>query len=108
MQLVGRDGAPILRGSSFESMTSGIASVEMEGVEDASYGLGHGVHKTPAGETVLYHSGSNPGYLAYFIVALESRRGLVIVSNGASAVPIVVTTLNTWSEATGVELPPIY
>ena len=44
------------------------ARVTIQGVENAFYGYGHGVSDQGPDQT-LYHSGGNPGVVAYLIVA---------------------------------------
>jgi len=78
------------------------------GVTGAMCGLGHGVHSPPNGSTVVYHSGSNPGYVASMIIDVEQGDGLVVPANGDAAVPALVRIVDEWVEAVGVSLPPLY
>jgi len=103
-------GRRLLRSPTFEAMLTEVAAVQMEGVEtgNARYGLGHGVHRTRAGERLVYHSGGNPGYLAYFLVMPERGNGLIVATNGAAGIPVVTRILQLWSEHYGVDLPPLF
>lgn len=84
------------------------AKVKSEEVEDAFYGLGHGVHRTKDGETIVYHSGGNPGVRAYFLVSVSKGNGMIVVANSDNGVPILKETLKLWGEYYNVELQPIY
>lgn len=105
-----RHGDGILPRALFDAMLTDVAAVELEGGAGAGarYGLGHGVHRTRAGERLAYHSGGNPGYLAYFLVMPERGLGMFIAANGAGGVPILTALLQRWSEHYGVDLPPIF
>lgn len=105
-----RAGRGILTPASFEAMLTPVADVQLEGMElrGARYALGHGVHRTAAGERIVYHSGGNPGYLAYFLVMPERGLGMAVFANGDGGVPLLTALLRAWSEHYGVELQPIY
>ncbi|NGF55201.1 beta-lactamase family protein [Parapedobacter sp. SGR-10] len=57
-----------------------------EGINDPhlSRGLGMVIHKNEKG-TSLYHSGSNSGYLAYFIMNIDQDEGVVVFTNSNPA-----------------------
>ncbi|HYR10779.1 MAG TPA: serine hydrolase, partial [Longimicrobium sp.] len=74
----------------------------------ARYGLGHGVHRIPTGERIVYHSGGNPGYLAYFLVMPERGIGMVLAANGSGGVPVLTRLLQLWSEHYGVQIQKLY
>jgi len=101
-------GSPVLDSMTFEAMTAPVAEVVLDGVEGAQYGLGHGIHYSPDGLRVVYHSGSNPGYVAYMIVDVDSGDGVVVLSNSDRAIPLLVETIQFWAREAGVSLPPIY
>jgi CubicO group peptidase (beta-lactamase class C family) len=105
----------ILRPETFQAMLTPVADVRLDGIADdldvsgARYGLGHGVHRTPTGERVVYHSGGNPGYIAYFLVMPERGIGMVMAINGGDGgVAVVTRLLQLWSQHYGVPLQPIY
>lgn len=100
----------ILGQRTFDAMLTPVADVELEGIDlaGARYGLGHGVHRTPSGERLVYHSGGNPGYIAYFLVMPERGIGMVLATNGGGGIPVVTRLLELWSEHYGVGLPAIY
>jgi CubicO group peptidase (beta-lactamase class C family) len=113
LALYARHGRGILRPATFETMLTAVAPVELEGVDvgGARYALGHGVHRTAAGERVVYHSGGNPGYVAYFLVMPERGDGLVIASNltaGDGALAVFRRLLQLWSEHSRADLPVLY
>ncbi len=89
-------------------MTSPHAPIELEGVEGAQYGLGHGVHRSTSGDTIVYHSGSNPGVVAYFLVSLNQKNGMVVVANSNNVIPILMETIQLWGKHYRIELPPLY
>lgn len=103
-------GDAILGRELFEAMLTPVAAVELEGGAGAGarYGLGHGVHRTRSGERLVYHSGGNPGYMAYFLVMPERGLGVVLAANGDANVPFLSRLLRLWSEHYGVDLPPLY
>jgi CubicO group peptidase (beta-lactamase class C family) len=103
-------GRRILDARTFDTMLTAVADVELEGadVAGARYGLGHGVHRTPSGERIVYHSGGNPGYLAYFLVMPERGIGMVMAVNGGDGVPVLRRLLQLWSEHYGVVTQPLY
>jgi CubicO group peptidase (beta-lactamase class C family) len=105
-----RHGRGILRRDFFEAMVTPVAPVELEGGmgAGAQYGLGHGVHRTRSGERLVYHSGGNPGYMAYFLVMPERGMGMVMAANRDASLPFLTALLQAWSEHYGVDLPPIY
>jgi CubicO group peptidase (beta-lactamase class C family) len=100
----------ILRQPTFESMLTSVADVHLDGadVAGARYGLGHGVHRTASGERVVYHSGGNPGYLAYFLVMPERGIGMVLAVNGSAGVPVLTRLVQLWGQHYGVDLQPLY
>lgn len=105
-----RHGRGVLRRDLFEAMLTPVAPVELDGGAGAGaqYGLGHGVHRTRAGERLVYHSGGNPGYMAYFLVMPERGLGMVVAANGDADAPFLSAVLQRWSEHYGVDLPPLF
>ena len=105
-------GRGLLRPETFETMLTPVADVRLEGldVRGARWALGHGVHRTRAGERIVYHSGGNPGYVVYFLVMPERGDGMVIAANGDAdaGVPLVTRLLRLWSEHQGVDLQPVF
>lgn len=100
----------ILDQRTFDTMLTPVAGVQLEGadVAGARYGLGHGVHRTRSGERIVYHSGGNPGYLAYFLVMPERGIGLVLATNGSAGVAVIARVVRLWGEHYGLDLPPLY
>ena len=89
-------------------MITPIAKVELEGVSGATYGLGIGVHTTKSGETIVYHSGGNPGVRAYFLVSLNKGNGMFIVANSDNSVPVLQEIIRLWGEHYKTDLQPVY
>lgn len=103
-------GRGVLEPGDIEEMLTPIAEVELPDVDTggATYGLGHNLHRAAAGERIAYHSGANPGFLAYFVVAPDSGRGLVLMANGDGGVPVIAEILALWAGHHGMDLPPLY
>lgn len=87
-------------------MARPVAPVALEDVSGAFYGLGHGTHRAPDGRLYLYHSGGNPGFRAYFIVAPEHGDGVFIAVDSDNGVPVITRVLQLWGDAHGGGLPP--
>jgi CubicO group peptidase (beta-lactamase class C family) len=98
----------VLDRAELEEMARPAAPVVLEGVTGAFYGLGHGTHRAPDGRLYLYHSGGNPGFRAYFIVAPERGDGVFIAVSSDNGVPVITRVLQLWGEAHGGGLPPLY
>jgi len=98
----------VLSRTELEEMARPMAPVVLEGVSGAFYGLGHGTHRAPDGRLYLYHSGGNPGFRAYFLVAPERGDGVFIAVSSDNGVPVITRVLQLWSEAHGGGLPPLY
>lgn len=104
----------ILGQRTFDTMLAPVADVNLEGLADGldvageRYALGHGVHRTRGGERIIYHSGGNPGYLAYFLVMPERGIGMVVAANGSAGVPVITRLVQLWSEHYGVDTQPLY
>lgn len=98
----------VLSAAELREMARPVAPVALEGVSGASYGLGHGTHRAPDGRLYLYHSGGNPGFRAYLIVAPERGDGLFIAVNSDNGVPVITRVLQIWGEAHGGGLPPLF
>ncbi|MBP6013401.1 MAG: beta-lactamase family protein [Alphaproteobacteria bacterium] len=84
------------------------AGVDPKVFGGAKYGLGHGVHITKRQELLLYHSGGNPGFIAYFIVAPNTGRGLVMMANSANARSAMEDVRRAWADQYGYDLPEFY
>lgn len=103
-------GRGVLSPADVSRMLEPVARVELEGVETggAEYALGHNVARTGGGRRLVFHSGGNPGYLAYFLIAPESGHGIVLLANGSGAAPVLGGGVEIWARRHGVELPPLY
>jgi CubicO group peptidase (beta-lactamase class C family) len=75
---------------------------------DAEDGLGHFVHRTRDGRVLLFHSGANPGALAYFIVEPTGGNGLFAVVNSENGGPVLVDILTAWAASRSVDLPVLF
>jgi CubicO group peptidase (beta-lactamase class C family) len=105
--LPGRD---VITAASLSAMATPVAEVKLGNVNvtGARYGLGHGVLQSAGNKVSLYHSGGNPGTLAYFIVSLSSGNGLALVCNSDNGVPVMTQVIQWWSNQYGEGIPPLY
>lgn len=101
-------GNEVLDFSTLRRVADGPIPVELDGVSGAFYGLGHGVHETRDGRLLLYHSGGNPGFKAYFIVDPAGGDGLFAAVNSDNGVPLLAALREYWGEAHGDDLPPLF
>lgn len=98
----------LLSKESFDKMTTTLTPVDLSpfGIQEGGIacGLGLFVHKT-MDDTVVYHSGGNPGVISYFITSLDKRKGLVLVSNSDNARPLIQQVLELWGRLNNVDVP---
>lgn len=110
----GGDGEPAGRGvlspEGMSRMLSPVAEVRLPDVDTrgATYGLGHNLLRAAGGERMAFHSGGNPGFLAYFLVVPESGDGVVVLANSGRAVPVIGEIVELWARDHGLEPPPLY
>ena len=83
------------------------ARVTIQGVENAFYGYGHGV-SGQGSETTLYHSGGNPGVVAYLIVVPYRGTALFLAANSDRGAGVLIPLLRLWANFHRIQLPPIY
>ena len=83
------------------------ARVAIQGVENAFYGYGHGV-SGQGSEQTLYHSGGNPGVVAYLIVAPYRGTALFLAANSDRGAGVLIPLLELWADFHRIQLPPIY
>lgn len=101
-------GRNIISAADFKQIFEPSVKVELEDVSNASYGLGHGVHRSKTGDIIVYHSGGNPGVRAYFLVSLKTGNGLIAVANSDNGIPVLKDILRAWSEYYKTDIQPIY
>ncbi|MEZ4584856.1 MAG: serine hydrolase domain-containing protein [Gemmatimonadales bacterium] len=101
--------SPVIGAPTAELVSAAPVPVELEGVEDASYGLGHGVHRLRGGGVLLYHTGGNPGFRALFHALPGSRSGLFVAVNSDQGVPVLLAVRSWWAERyAGGDVPPLF
>ena len=83
------------------------ARVTIQGVENAFYGYGHGVSGHGPDQT-LYHSGGNPGVVAYLIVAPFRGTALFLAANSDRGAGVLIPLLEHWADFHRIALPPLY
>lgn len=81
--------------------------VTIEGVENAHYGYGHGVSGRGT-DQLLYHSGGNPGVVAYLIVAPYRGTALFLAANSDRGAGVLIPLLELWADYHRIGLPPLY
>jgi CubicO group peptidase (beta-lactamase class C family) len=98
----------LLSKESFHKMIHSTTPVDLSkfGIDEkgVACGLGLFVHHSKD-DVVIYHSGGNPGVIAYIIVSLEKEKGLVLVSNSDNARPLVQKVLQLWGQLNNVSMP---
>jgi CubicO group peptidase (beta-lactamase class C family) len=76
-------------------------SLEIQGrtidMGDTQMGLGHFIHRTSDGHTILFHSGGNPGVGAYFVIDIDRGNGLFVVVNSDHAGKVMREVLASWA-----------
>lgn len=102
----GRSSA--LGASTLRRVADSRVAVDLEGVEGAWYGLGHGVHRRADGSVLLYHTGGNPGFKAWFLVDPVSGDGVFVGVNSDAGVPVIAAVRELWGRVHGSDLPPLF
>lgn len=100
--------SPVFGAATAALVSAAPVAVELEGVEGASYGLGHGVHHLGDGGVLLYHTGGNPGFRALFHALPGSRSGLFVGVNSDQGVPVILAVRSWWADRYAKELPPLF
>jgi CubicO group peptidase (beta-lactamase class C family) len=105
----------VISRNTFAEMVTPVAKVTFKNNEgksidtgDAEDGLGHFVHRTQDGRLLLFHSGGNPGALAYFIVEPIGGNGLFAVVNSDNGGPVLSDILTAWAASRHVDLPVLF
>jgi CubicO group peptidase (beta-lactamase class C family) len=105
----------VISRSTFAEMVTPVAKVTLKNNDgkpvdtgDAEDSLGHFVHRTRDGQVLLYHSGGNPGALAYFIVEPTGGNGLFAVVNSENGGPVLSDILTAWAASRNVDLPVLF
>jgi len=105
----------VISRSTFAEMVTPVAKVTFKDNDgkpvntgDAEDSLGHFVHRTRDGRVLLYHSGGNPGALAYFIVEPAAGNGLFAVVNSENGGPVLGDILTAWAASRNVDLPVLF
>ena len=105
----------VISRNTFEEMVRPIAKVTFKDNDgrpvdtgDAEDALGHFVHRTRDGRVLLFHSGGNPGALAYFIVEPAGGNGLFAVVNSDNGGPVLSDILTAWAASLNLDLPVLF
>lgn len=105
-EIVG-DGTPAPSEMATQLLRAPTARVTIQDVENAFYGYGHGV-SGQGSEQTLYHSGGNPGVVAYLIVAPYRGTALFLAANSDRGAGVLIPLLELWADYHQIRLPPIY
>ena len=102
----------LLSKSTFDQIAAGAEVVDLSifGIETQAHmedGPGFFVHRDGE-EVVLYHSGGNPGVVAYLILSTTRRKGIFLSVNTEAGRGLVEALLTEWGESEGVNLPPFF
>lgn len=101
------DGATGPSEMAAQLLSAPTAAVTIEGVDNAVYGYGHGVSGQGPDQT-LYHSGGNPGVVAYMIVAPYRGIALFLAANSDRGAGVLISLLELWADFHRIGLPPLY
>lgn len=99
LRLYTGDGArdDIVSAAAFETMLSPVASVRGDGVHggELRYAWGHYVYSTPEGQTIVFHTGGNPGLRTMFLVAPRLGAGFFAAVNDDRG-EVIDAMMQTW------------
>ncbi|HEX2205170.1 MAG TPA: serine hydrolase domain-containing protein [Longimicrobium sp.] len=116
LYLSARDAARILLqyapadGAASAELFSGTAPVSLPGVDTggARYGLGHFVWTTPEGERIVFHSGGNPGTIAFLAFNLDAATGIFFVTNSERGLETLRAVVARWAALQAFAPPPVF
>lgn len=77
-------------------------------VGGASYGYGHFVVGTAAGDTILFHGGGNPGAVAYLAVNRRRHTAIFVAVNAERGISLVKALVAEWARSGGFTPPPVF
>lgn len=84
--------------------------VSLPGVDTggARYGLGHFVWMTPEGQRIVFHSGGNPGIIAFLAFNLDAATGIFFVTNSERGLETLRAAVARWAALQGFTPPPVF
>jgi len=102
------DRGLIIRRKTVNQILQSRAAVDLSG-----FGLsGKGVECGPGffmrvsdKDTLLYHSGGNPGVGAYFVVSLATGKALIMAANSDNVRPVFERLLKEWGKLNDISVP---
>lgn len=85
-------------------------AVEIPGldVRGVRYGYGHFVAATAPGDTILFHSGGNPGAVAYLAVNRRRKTAIFVAANSERGISLVKALVAEWARIGGFSPPPVF
>lgn len=85
-------------------------AVEIPGLDvgGARYGFGHFVVGTPQGDTIIFHSGGNPGAVAYLAVNRRRHTAIFVAANSERGISLVKAMVAEWGRKGGFTPPPVF
>ena len=72
------------------------------GVAADGYALGHFTETLSDGRAAVWHGGQGHGWMSHIHLVPESGDGIVILTNGQRAWPLIAVVLREWSDSLGV------
>jgi CubicO group peptidase (beta-lactamase class C family) len=76
-------------------------SLEIDGksldMGDTQMGLGHFIHRSKDGRRMLFHSGGNPGVVAYLLIDLDRDGGLFVAVNSDRGRAVIEALIRSWA-----------
>ncbi len=100
----------LLSEASFRALLEPQAGMAFDGVDTAGsmYALGHGVWRSPAGESYLFHAGGNPGVRSFFFISPETGSGMFLVANHDHGQTAFRDLVDAWAKHYRVAPPPVF
>ena len=107
---VGRSFGVLGGGADVDSVAVPRVRVEIPGVDvgGASYGFGHFVVQNASGDTIIFHSGGNPGAVAYLAVNRTRRTAIFVAANSERGIALVRHLVAEWGRIGGFAPPPVF
>jgi CubicO group peptidase (beta-lactamase class C family) len=105
------DKGLIIRKKTMKQILQSRAAVDLSdfglSVKGVECGLGFFVRVSDS-DTLLYHSGANPGVGAYFVVSLVTGKALIIAANSDNVGRIVERLMKEWGKLNDVVVPDLF
>ncbi len=77
-------------------------------VGGARYGAGQFTWRSPEGDVLVYHSGGNPGAIAYLAINITRRSGLFVAANSERGAGALRELISIWARRQGFTAPAVF